>query len=480
MSICCDRYALILVALIGLQSILLTSNARYNSPTLNEPAHLASGLHHWETGDFSMYSVNPPLIRLVAALPVKFVGYQSDWSMFFTGVGARPEFEVGKSFITSNKERSWTLFWLARTAVIPLSLLGTIVCFFWTRELSGSQWSGLVAASLWAFDPFTLGHGCLLTPDAHAAALGAAAGFTFWKWLKTPSWSGTIVSGIALGLAESSKTTMIVLLPLWPVLWVMYRCWPLIRCGLPWKHCPKHDQVLREISMLLVKISVGLAILNVCYLGQGFGTDLGDYKFVSSLFTGISGAADKSAGNRFEHSSLAWIPIPLPKQYVIGIDMQQHDFENYAMPSYVAGHWCNMGWWWYYGYVLLVKLPFGTLTLSIIAVFICAVKLKHHFEQRSELCGGSENIRTCGSARDLLVTLAPAVIIFFVVSLQSGFSEHGRYILPCLPFLCVSIGFVTGMKAPVFRSTEIYDGCWRVRSSCCARSSMVSLGGVGI
>jgi hypothetical protein len=56
--------------------------------------------------------------------------------------------------------------------------------------------------------------------------------------------------------------------------------------------------------------------------------------------------------------------------------------------------------------------------------------------------------------------MAPALIIFFVVSLQSGFSEHGRYILPCLPFLCVSIGFVTGMNAPVFKSKKIYDGCW--------------------
>lgn len=150
-----------LVVLLVVQAGLLIGGACSNSPTLNEPAHLAAGLHHWETADFSLYRVNPPLVRLMAAVPAKIIGYESDWSSYFDGVGARPEFEIGKCFIAANGDRSWTLFWLGRTAVIPLTLLATVVCFLWSRDLSQSGFGGLVAAALWAFDPFTLGHECL-------------------------------------------------------------------------------------------------------------------------------------------------------------------------------------------------------------------------------------------------------------------------------------------------------------------------------
>ena len=40
------------------------------SPTMNEISHLPAGLRILEHGAFDLYSVNPPLVRLVAAIPV--------------------------------------------------------------------------------------------------------------------------------------------------------------------------------------------------------------------------------------------------------------------------------------------------------------------------------------------------------------------------------------------------------------------------
>lgn len=39
-----------------------------NSPNIDECAHLVSGLHHWEFGQYDLYRVNPPLIRSLASL----------------------------------------------------------------------------------------------------------------------------------------------------------------------------------------------------------------------------------------------------------------------------------------------------------------------------------------------------------------------------------------------------------------------------
>ncbi len=66
---------------------------------MNEPGHLVAGLSYWEFGRFEVYRVNPPLTRLLAALPVMVAGYEADWSAFYEGPGARPEFALGADFI---------------------------------------------------------------------------------------------------------------------------------------------------------------------------------------------------------------------------------------------------------------------------------------------------------------------------------------------------------------------------------------------
>ncbi|HVJ88062.1 MAG TPA: hypothetical protein VM452_20530, partial [Caulifigura sp.] len=126
----------------------LAWSATWQSPTLNEPGHLASGLAHWSLGRFEPYAVNPPLVRLVAALPVMAVGYHADWSDLRGRPGDRPEFLLGSAFINANGRDSQRLFVLARWACIPFSLLGFWMCFIWGRTLFGDI-AGLFAASLW-------------------------------------------------------------------------------------------------------------------------------------------------------------------------------------------------------------------------------------------------------------------------------------------------------------------------------------------
>lgn len=111
-----------------IHAALLAYSAYVHSPTLNEPAHLAAGLSHWKFGRFALYRVNPPLVWMVAALPVMAVGYREDWSGFYEGPGARPEAALGEDFFAANGERSLFLFMIARWACIPFSWIGAIVC----------------------------------------------------------------------------------------------------------------------------------------------------------------------------------------------------------------------------------------------------------------------------------------------------------------------------------------------------------------
>ncbi len=59
-------------ALLAIHAGLLAYGAAVHSPSIDEVGHLAAGLSHWQLGRFDLYHVNPPLVRMVAAVPVLF------------------------------------------------------------------------------------------------------------------------------------------------------------------------------------------------------------------------------------------------------------------------------------------------------------------------------------------------------------------------------------------------------------------------
>jgi hypothetical protein len=423
------------IVLVAIHSGLLAYSAYVHSPTMNEPGHLVAGLSHWEFGRFDLYSVNPPLVKMVAALPVIAVGYEEDWSGFYSGPGARPEFAMGEDFVAANGERSFFLFMIARWVCIPFSWIGATVCYLWARDLYGRP-AGVMACAIWCFEPNILAHASLMTPDAHATSLGLAACYTFWRWLKKPTWSQAALTGIVLGLAELAKTTLILFYPLWPLMWIVYR-WPE-------RQSMAARDWLREAGMLLARMAIGLYVLN---LGYGFESSLkplGDFRFVSNLFTGDTTSRKDRAGdteglsyNRFDGTWLTAVPVPFPANYLIGIDLQQYDFEEYGRPSYLRGQWRDHGWWYYYLYAVAIKVPLG---LFVLAVFILISRRggdRRDFPMPAEAPALTRH--PLASIRDELMLLLPPLVVFAVVSAKTGFNEHMRYVLPCFPFIFIWI-----------------------------------------
>jgi hypothetical protein len=294
-----------------------------------------------------------------------------------------------------------------------------------------------------------------MTPDAPAAALGALACYTFWRWLKKPTWRTTFTAGIILGLAELTKTTLILFYPLWPILWLAYRwsehrsqihsplaprgtadlgpaCWFMVSRRAP-ASVAACGEVTKpglapnwrsEASMLIVRMLIGLYIVNLGYLGNGSFVQLKEYEFRSNMF-GLVDAAESGYGNRFRESWLGQVPVPLPYDYMLGIDHQQRDFENFWGPSYLRGEFKEQGWWYYYCYAVLVKTPVGTMGLAILVLATRLVRF-----------GGNKNAAT----RDEWILLFPMLFVFVVVSSKWGFSHHLRYIFPCFPLAFIWLG----------------------------------------
>ncbi len=454
------------VALLCVHTGLLAYSAYVHSPTLNEPGHLVAGLSHWRFGRFEIYRVNPPLVKMVAALPVMAAGYNENWGGFYEGPGARPESSMGENFVKANGERSFFLFMIARWACIPFSWIGAIVCYLWARDLYGRP-SGVLASTIWCFEPNILAHASLITPDAHATALGLAACYTFWRWLKKPTWTQAALTGVVLGLAELAKTTLILFYPLWPLMWIVYR-W---RQGSGSFFATVHDvppttahakkvpdpllhrmstrDWLREAGMLALRMVVGLYVLNLGYGFEGSFTQLKNFHFVSNLFTGSDTvqAPTSPPTNRLTHTWLASLPAPFPKNYLLGIDLQQKDFERYGRPCYLRGEWRDRGWWYYYLYACAIKVPLGLWLLGLFAI-ICRFLIFPTPDTRNPTPSPADTRHPTPSLRDEFILLFPALVIFAVVSSKTGFSEHMRYVLPAFPFVFIAVSGVARIFRP--------------------------------
>lgn len=405
-----------LTILLILQTVLLSWSAFSNSPVVDEIAHLPAGLSHWRYRTFDLYRVNPPLIRSVAAIPVLFSDCVEDWNLYQSTPLEREEFRVGRAFVSANSYRFFHYVSLARLACIPFCWLGTLACHHWARELSGRR-AGLFAATAWVVSPNILAHGALITPDAGAAALGLLAAWLFWRWLRLPNWPRTVTAGIALGAAELSKTTWLILFGLWPLIFfVAFLSKRNVRLG------------LRQFWRLAVSLLIALYVLNAGYSFDGSMQRLGDYQFKSETLSGHPAvhSDQKDSGNRFAGTVFQSIPVPLPRSYVEGIDLQKFDFDL-GQPSYLRGEWRDRGWWYYYLYALAVKVPAGILIIAAMSILVAAVSCR------------SDVFR----ARTLALILPPLTILV-LVSCQTGFNKHLRYVLAVLPFVFVMFGATFG------------------------------------
>jgi hypothetical protein len=94
---------------------------------------------------------------------------------------------------------------------------------------------------------------------------------------------------------------------------------------------------------------------------------LGQYEFFSTALTGQEhGALNGESGNRFTGSWLEHVPVPVPRNVLQGIDWLKFEYER-GYPSYLRGVKRDGGWWYYYLYAMLVKMPVGTLALLAMA-----------------------------------------------------------------------------------------------------------------
>lgn len=398
------RWALfwISVLLLG-HGILICLTARSTSVTHDEFWHLPVGLLNLQTGDFLYEPLNPPLTRLVAAIPA-----------YYNGVRLAPKSvpiladstQYGRLFLRENPRTYLSWFIWGRCLNGLFSVAIGIMLAIWGWSLWGPSASCLITL-LWCAEPTVIAHASLITPDMGLACLWLATLFSLWRYLLHASWRNTCWIGLWLGLAQLTKFTAILLVPIVIVGWV---------CGYLRQPKTREASHPKRIWHGLTLLALSLVVLNLGYLNLR-ATYLGQLTLQSQTLSNLVAAVPW----------LGTIPIPVPTAFMAGIDLQRHIMES-QHPVYLDGHWSTLGFRSYFLFALVYKLPHLCQFLGILGLMIW---LRH--------CPSTQaNQVTCNRA--LALVYSSGLLLVMTASF-SGMQLGIRYILPSYLAIIMGAGY---------------------------------------
>lgn len=407
---------------LGMDSI------RSNFIVLDEYAHVPAGLSYLQLGTFRLYRESPPLIQVMAALPVLVSKAETDYHR--AGAG-RSELRVGYDFLQRNAGVVRTLFDRSRYVILAMGLATGLLIYPWAGEIRGDR-AATLCALLWLLDPNVIAFSSVVTCDVGAAAFGTFATYAFWRFLRSPRWPWLSVSGVSLGLAQGAKTSLLAAYP------AMFLCAGLVllvcRAELP----PRFGRRLFLGLALIFGMSV--AVLNALYLFDGSFAPLGTYRFRSQALSGCKTVSvqDVQTGNRFRGTWLESFPVPVPKDYLLGLDSQKWDSEV-GLVNLENGKLVLGGHWYSPLRTLLYKLPVGTLALLAMTVF---------------------NLLRRQLSLVTLVVAAAALSHLALLAMETGLNWPLRYSLVVLPLAFVAAADTLRMLSDTRWGTALLVVCF--------------------
>ena len=397
-----------------------------DSVTMDEVVHLPAGYSYLTQKDIRLNPEHPPLMKDLAAIPLLFIkniNFPKDIKSWQEDVNGQWDFGFNFLYQSGNPVDKM-IFWGRLPAILILILLGFYI-FKWTRELFGNK-AALLALFLFSFSPTFLAHGRLVTTDVGAAAGVFIASYYFLKALGNPTGRNIIFSGISFGLAELSKFSVILLIPFFVAISLV---WWLIKSG-SWRQVLKTLILVLVIGYFLIWPVYQYHILNYPPERQVRDAEVFLSAYPDFIQKPLLWASDKSILRPYA-------------QYFTGLFMVFHR-AAFGHTTYFLGEISNLGWKNYFPIVYSIKEPLTFHILTLIALLYAAWSInpplkfsggqrmrgwiKNHFPEFSMLC---------------------FIGLYWTVSLISSLNIGVRHLLPVFPF---TILLVSGMIGNLIKS----------------------------
>ena len=398
-------------ALFVIYSLEMFLSARLESQTFDEPAHLYAGYSYWLRSDFGINPEHPPLVKLVASLPllVEKPKYPEPTNVFFradSAIGGRQLLGAPGSDSLLNR---------ARVAVAIFALLLAVLVTLAGWEMFG-QGAALFALTLFVFDPLLVAHGPLLGTDVGAACCIFATIYSFYRYVKRPTLVRLCLCAVAAGLSLAAKHSAILIFPVLILLSAVevtiYRMPAAAEKANPLPVRGRARCALRMAASLLIIAVVSIAILWAFY-GFRYQARPG-----GAQMTPPTAVFLEELHHPVEAKTIAFAERHhlLPEAYLYGFtDVTMLSRDGRVM--YLFGKMYPQGRWFYFPAAFAIKSTIAFLLLLLLIPFSRILR-------RSEL------------RREVLFLAIPPVV-FFAAAMTSKLDIGIRHVMPAMPFLIV-------------------------------------------
>jgi Dolichyl-phosphate-mannose-protein mannosyltransferase len=393
-----------LVALIlTVLGVLEMRSALGETQTWDEGIHISAGYAYLTRGDYSWNIEHPPLVKMLCALPLRFLGL--DAHPYGTDGNRKSQIEYGVDFLYRNRRHADTILITARSATMLLSLLFLAAFAWWVRRRFGTV-AALLATILCAFDPNLIAHGRYITTDVPLTACYFFACVLCVEYLERGGGRRLLIAAVAVGIAMVVKFSAVLL---GPPLVLLY--------AIRWFQKPKEFPVRRAV----LTAATTAAVLILC-IGVVYGPETVRWaRARGAPPRGVQGIENDPgpfavAARKLHVAGHAYI---LGLNQVVGHNEGGHE-------SYLLGIRSNKGWWYYFPVVFAVKSTIAALVGALIVL----------------IAGVWRAIRAPRTIPFLAYGLALPPLFYFGFSMTSGINLGMRHILPIYPFLYVGAAAV--------------------------------------
>ncbi len=401
--------ALGVIALLSVLFLQLALSANANSITWDEDDHIFAGYMMWKTADYGLNPEHPPLVKLVATLPIlrlplvvpKLQNRSFKYEAYLDG----------KDLLFKNDANQILL--RVRLAASFFTLLLALLVFLAAQEMFSTA-AGFFALALLAFDVNLLAHGATVTTDVGITCFMFATVYAFYRYTKAPSIPRLLLTGLAFGLALAAKHTGVLV---FPILVLLAICELVIRPRASDKEGrveSRGRQALRLAGSIVAISILGVGILwafyGFRYAARPDGLQLNPAlsETIGQLSRPHEAAVVKACA-RFHL---------LPESYLMGLADVRNMSDFYQ--SYVLGKIYAHGQWFYFPLAFLIKSTSAFLFLFAIAIFAIATGRLRRW-------------------REILYMTVPASFYLFVAMI-SRMNIGVRHILCLYAFFAVLIG----------------------------------------
>jgi len=256
-----------------------------------------------------------------------------------------------------------------RYITLLVSLFTILLVFKWSKELYGEH-AGLFSAFLVSFCPNMIASAGLVTTDSYSVLALLTTIYCLWKFCNNPSVKFFILFAVCIALSQLVKQSLFHLYIICPL---AIGAWCIVqRPVIYWK-----PVAFSGVTFILIN----WLIINLGFYFHGTNTPTGNYRFISSTFQAL------------QQRLPGWFPLPLPKDFVTGLDMAKYydqigggisGISSFGKVTIMGNSSTGGSFWYYYFVSFLFKTPVAALIFFVWSLLLTIRRRSPETFQKNE------------------------------------------------------------------------------------------------